>query len=237
MTGDAPREKLLNDPAPKVVGTVHQRQDIDLIIGWGESHPVDILEYRLDCLIPAGTDPSAAMAKVSLPAIITARHPAEGGENNLDEAARLKVLQDHLPLATAADIELQSRHLILEFAPHLRDQNKSLIVSIHDFAQTPSPEMLRDMTAEAVSLGADIVKIATFLNNIADLTRLIDFISENQSTPLSIMGMGPLGPASRLLLAQYGSRLNYGYLSQANAPGQWPADILKSTITRFGPIH
>jgi 3-dehydroquinate dehydratase-1 len=44
------------------------------------------------------------------------------------------------------------------------------------------------------------------------------------------MGMGALGRVSRLLLAQLGSVLNYGYLDQATVPGQWPAARLRELI-------
>jgi 3-dehydroquinate dehydratase-1 len=48
------------------------------------------------------------------------------------------------------------------------------------------------------------------------------------------MGMGPLAPVSRLLCAQCGSVLNYGYLGKtATAPGQWDAAFLKQAIGRL----
>jgi 3-dehydroquinate dehydratase-1 len=47
------------------------------------------------------------------------------------------------------------------------------------------------------------------------------------------MGMGPVGKLSRLVLAKAGSVLNYGYLLEANAPGQWPAWELKSLIDQI----
>ena len=49
------------------------------------------------------------------------------------------------------------------------------------------------------------------------------------------MGMGPLAPASRLLAAQCGSLLNYGYLGTGStAPGQWPARLLKEALAHGG---
>jgi 3-dehydroquinate dehydratase-1 len=44
------------------------------------------------------------------------------------------------------------------------------------------------------------------------------------------MGMGGLGRVSRLTLAKLGSLLNYGFLGEANAPGQWPARQLKDLL-------
>ena len=51
---------------------------------------------------------------------------------------------------------------------------------------------------------------------------------------MSMMGMGELAPASRLLYAQHGSLLNYGYLGEEpTAPGQWPAILLKEAISNI----
>jgi 3-dehydroquinate dehydratase len=45
------------------------------------------------------------------------------------------------------------------------------------------------------------------------------------------MGMGVLAPVSRLLCAQSGSVLNYGFIGQtATAPGQWDSLRLKQSI-------
>ena len=58
----------------------------------------------------------------------------------------------------------------------------------------------------------------------ADLARLADFQLADHGIPVATMGMGPLAPVSRLLCAQCGSVLNYGYLGKTpTAPGQWDA--------------
>jgi 3-dehydroquinate dehydratase-1 len=44
------------------------------------------------------------------------------------------------------------------------------------------------------------------------------------------MGMGGLGRVSRLLLAQLGSVLNYGYIDNATVSGQWSASRLRTII-------
>ena len=47
------------------------------------------------------------------------------------------------------------------------------------------------------------------------------------------MGMGPWGRVSRLVLAKCGSLLNYGYIGESNAPGQWPAARLKEMLSEL----
>jgi len=48
--------------------------------------------------------------------------------------------------------------------------------------------------------------------------------------PLAVMGMGGLGFGSRILFAQCGSVLNYGWLHRPNVPGQWSALELKRLL-------
>ena len=47
------------------------------------------------------------------------------------------------------------------------------------------------------------------------------------------MGMGRFGKVSRLLFAQAGAVLNYGYLDKPNASGQWEATLLKKRIAEL----
>ncbi len=55
--------------------------------------------------------------------------------------------------------------------------------------------------------------------------------------PLAVMGMGAMGPVSRLLYCQLGSCLIYGYLGdQEAAPGQWPTPLIKQALQHMRPI-
>jgi len=66
-----------------------------------------------------------------------------------------------------------------------------------------------------------------------DIASCAEFI-QSIDTPISIMGMGRLAPVSRLLYAQLGSVLNYGYIGDTpTAPGQWSARMLKQAITNL----
>ena len=79
---------------------------------------------------------------------------------------------------------------------------------------------------------------AAKLASPADLVRLADFQLADHGIPVATMGMGPLAPVSRLLCAQCGSLLNYGYLgTTATAPGQWDSGLLKTAISRLVPFR
>ena len=81
--------------------------------------------------------------------------------------------------------------------------------------------------------GADIAKFAFRLDDPADIQAVVGILRADSPLPLAVMGMGPLAPASRLLAAQLGSVLNYGYLgSEPTAPGQWSARLLKEAVNQ-----
>jgi 3-dehydroquinate dehydratase I len=105
--------------------------------------------------------------------------------------------------------------------------------SFHDFAGTPAADDLRRMRDMAFEAGADIVKFAATLHSTADLATLAALLEEPGHPPLSVMGMGKLGRISRLIFAQLGSVLNYGYLDRPTVPGQWKATRLKELIAEL----
>ena len=176
---------------------------------------VDLLEWRADCL-------GGAIPHAKVPWIVTARHPSEGGKNAMSAAARRDILSKLLPQASIVDIEVRS---LASLHPVVRQANESrmpVLASFHDFKKTPSLARLREVIRQAQDQGADAVKIATHTAVPSDVARLLDLFSSTR-LPLAVMGMGPLGMSSRVLLGNCGSVLNYGWLHAPNVPGQWAA--------------
>jgi 3-dehydroquinate dehydratase I len=71
-----------------------------------------------------------------------------------------------------------------------------LILSRHFFTHTPSSDELRDYTVEMFSMGADIVKIASQVNQPSDAAVLLGLYGEFKN--LVSIGMGPLGVITRV---------------------------------------
>lgn len=193
----------------------------------------DVIELRLDTLKLPATEVRAALSGNSVPVLLTARHPAEGGQGSEDAAGRMALLEPLLDLAALVDIELRSAMDMRSLVQKAQGMGVRVIGSFHDFQATPGEEVLRGAINFAQPAGLDAVKLATFLNGPADLNRLITLTSETHRLRLSAMGMGPLGRVSRLVLAKCGSLLNYGYLGESNAPGQWPAPRLKELLAEL----
>ena len=112
-----------------------------------------------------------------------------------------------------------------------------MIVSHHDFARTPEPRELDAIVGRAHSLGADIVKIATMVSDLEDHDRLVDLLRRHRGEALAVIGMGPFGTSLRAYLPCVGSRLTYGYMDQAAAPGQLSAAELVDRLTRDCPPY
>jgi 3-dehydroquinate dehydratase-1 len=217
---------LLLKKQPLVVGALCDPAALDLDIA---STDCDLIELRLDALgAGARVKNFRSRHEIRLPILLTARHPAEGGARERTCAERLELLQSGLATAAAIDVEIRSLDELAPVWSEAGGLGVKRIASFHDFDSTPGLEVLRDKLAAALAAGADVAKFAFHLREARDLAVVSALLRGPAALPLSVMGMGPLAPASRLLAMQLGSCLNYGYLGGApTAPGQWPAGLLR----------
>ena len=183
---------------------------------------VDFLEWRADCL-------GEVMPTAKFPWIVTARHPSEGGKNAMSAAARRDALSKLLPKASIVDIEVRSLASLRSLVREAKESKVVVLASFHDFKKTPALARLRDVIRQAEDQGADAIKIATHAVGPLDVARLLELFSSTR-LPLALMGMGPLGMSSRVLLANCGSVLNYGWIDAPNVHGQWEARELAGVL-------
>ena len=222
--GRRPKKPSLfaGSPAPAVVGIVDSPAALRAA-GRLQRGEVDFLEWRADFL---GT----GIVESKIPWIVTARHPAEGGQNAMSATARREALLELLPAAVLVDVESRSLRGMKEVLTEARKAGVGVIASFHDFQKTPPTSRLEDLVKLACDAGADVLKIATRADSPADVARLLNLL-ENSPLPLAVMGMGRLGIASRVMLAAAGSVLNYGWLHRPNVTGQWSARELRGILT------
>jgi 3-dehydroquinate dehydratase-1 len=214
---------------PKLVAVIASSADLDAALGMKQLP--DLFELRLDCLFPIASSAENKCVRLRAPLIITARHPREGGTGNLSREKRHVLLQRFMPHAQYIDIELRSAHDFKSLLADAKKRRVGRILSYHNFKSTPSSRSLCAKAQQARALGADIFKVATRTDTPAALSRLVDFITnKNSSLPISAMGIGKLGGISRLLLARCGSALNYASLERPNVEGQLSIDLLRSAI-------
>jgi 3-dehydroquinate dehydratase-1 len=222
---------------PEVVGSFGGSGDLSESTAADVGAACDLAEIRLDLLAASGAvDPGQWRHLQAIPLLFTARRKEEGGALALSPAARMELLESALDQAACVDIEVASIDEMADFLKILAARNIPWIASFHDFEKLPDEAALAAAAARAKSAGARVFKVAARMRAPADLARLAEFQLADHGIPVATMGMGPLAPVSRLLCAQCGSVLNYGYLGRTpTAPGQWDAAFLKQAISRLAP--
>lgn len=229
-------KNLLFSSRPLAVGVVADSAALEHFTSLdnaARAHLCDVAELRLDQLQLPAADLRAMLAGNTLPLLLTARHPAEGGQGPEDPVARGGMIEPLLDIATLIDLELRSAVQMQGTIQKARAAGVPVVGSFHDFQATPADEVLRGAVNFAQQAGLDAVKIATYLNTQDDLARLMKLTGETHRLRLSAMGMGPWGRVSRLVLAKCGSLLNYGFIGASNAPGQWPVARLKELLAEL----
>lgn len=215
-----------------VIGTVHSPGSLRaaLKIRPGE---VDFLEIRVDHFAADVAPLLRALPRLRVPLIVTVRHPAEGGMNDLGFARRRDLYARFLPHAAFIDVELRSFAKLSSTVAAARCAGVKVIASSHHFHSTPTPARLQRTIRQARAAGADLCKLAALAQTPSALAALLAPLARPQPLPLSVMAMGRFGKISRLLFAQAGSVLNYGYLDHPNANGQWEARLLKRRLAEL----
>jgi 3-dehydroquinate dehydratase I len=193
--------------------------------------PPDLFELRLDGFERVVDRLEKKLPRVRAPLIITARHPREGGLNELSLSRRGALLSRFLDHARYVDVELRSANALGPLLDLAHQKKLHRIISFHDFNSTPNPRILRVKARAANSYGADIFKVATRTDTPTQLARLLDFMTtEDVGIAVSAMGIGKLGAVSRILLAYCGSALNYVSLGPSQIEGQLSIDVLRSAL-------
>ena len=213
---------------PRVVGVIRSLADLDFAIRMRK--PPDLFELRLDHLVRIIEGLEEKVSRLRVPLIVTARHPQEGGANQLNLRERRNLLSRFLPHARYIDIELRSAAALRLLCKLARKKNVQRIISFHDLKATPDLGGLQVKARRAKSLGADIFKVATRTDTPAQLARLLDFITKkDHDLAVSAMGVGKLGAISRVLLAYRGSALVYGSVAAASEiEGQMSLEQLRA---------
>ncbi|GAB2287369.1 hypothetical protein Dimus_021749 [Dionaea muscipula] len=184
----------------------------------------DVVEIRLDCLktFTPSRDLPLLIKQSPLPTLVTYRPIWEGGQYEGDENKRREALQLAMELgADYIDVELQVAYEFMNQLSIKKPDNCKVIVSSHNFHNTPSVEALGNLLARIQATGADIATIATTALDITDVARIFQIIVHSQIPVIGIV-MGERGLISRLLTPKFGGYLTYGALEAGavSAPGQ-----------------
>lgn len=183
---------------------------------------LDIAEARIDLFTRIESDYVIAQLDrlKNTPTIATIRTQEEGGKWNQPEEERLRLFRAVLTRAGAVDIELNSlaiRDRVIEAA---KAANRCVIISYHNFLTTPDNTFLEDRLQKAKEIGADIVKIATYIRSADDIRTLASLLLSHPLSNLLLLGMGDYGRITRILFPTLGLPMTFAYLDQPTASGQ-----------------
>jgi len=208
----------------------------------------DVIEWRIDHFGAIGdaaavleTGKALRAAVGDLPVIFTRRSAGEGGETiALDDDGVIRLygavgaagLVDFVDFEMSNDPEHVRRVVTDAHRNHVR-----VILSYHNFRDTPGHDFLLKRFLEAERMGGDVAKVAVMPRDRTDVLTLLAATSDAEAKariPLISMSMGPLGAVTRMIGGVFGSSLSFAVGEGASAPGQMPIADLKDVYSIIG---
>ncbi|MFD2924585.1 type I 3-dehydroquinate dehydratase [Halobacillus naozhouensis] len=204
----------------------------------------DLIEWRGDFFEKLDEEAKVmdALLKIKdlageIPILFTIRSVTEGGEPiPLNEEAKVHLLTR---LIETGKIELVDYELHNEsrYIEHLREVTRShdvkLMVSYHNFEQTPPLESLFEKGEQAEQYEADLVKFAVMPDDMKDVLVVLEATHSLDSylrIPVVAISMGGNGSISRMFGWRFGSMITFAVGHQSSAPGQIPLEDLRTVV-------
>ena len=192
----------------------------------------DYAEIRFDFLNPNTVPDALQLIRKDLrKCVCTLRPVSEGGKfagNEKNRISIMKLIAEYNPFLL--DIELNTLTKNKNLRRYLKNTGTGILVSWHNFKQTPSISVLKKKLAQMKKISNN-VKIVTMAKSINDATQVLS-LYKNNDTKLIAFSMGSYGRASRILCLFLGSPYTYVSLGKPVAPGQFSVDEVKSIFTR-----
>jgi 3-dehydroquinate dehydratase-1 len=213
--------------------TVNEAFDL---IAEAEAQHADLIEVRLDSL--TNHDRIAEIPACSkTPLIATNKSLEQHGSFLGRETERQKILMNAANNGyTYVDVDLGTPKKT-ELIHRLHEAGAKVVVSFHDFDQTPPISELVKVLDEEVALGADVCKIITTARTIEDNLTILDFVSEaSKNAKIVCFAMGDLGKPSRFLSPVFGAFFTFASVDEKRktAKGQLTIKEMRSAYQLLG---
>lgn len=187
--------------------------------------------------------------EINLPFLVVNKTPAEGGKFMGTPEARVEFLEEALKRgAEYVDVALDTDPKLIKKLVRAKEARAkgartkgtgskrggakeraakaaaTLILSYHNFKETPPLDELKRLVEDARRKGADMVKVSTFVADVSDNVVLLDLLrwAHSEKISLIVVGMGDKGTITRVIAPLLGSPLYYAPVSDEShtAPGQ-----------------
>jgi len=197
----------------------------------------DIIEIRLDSL--DNPNPAQCVKEINSSLLFTNRPIWEGGLYDGAEDERVQILSKAVQSgADYVDIELQTGKANVQLLlDEIRESNCKVIISWHNFEETPPRDVLEEIFDRQRNSGAHIGKIVTMAHHFTDVLRVLALqeAAHEKNFPLCAFCMGEAGMISRLATLRLGGFMTYAApdSGKTTAPGQLAVSALKEMMQNF----
>lgn len=208
--------KICVSVAPEDVQSISKQADQAFELG------ADYVEIRFDFMKPEQLQLAIDAAKrIKGRAVFTLRSRDQGGKfagSEPDRIMWLHRLAEQKPMLL--DVELHTLQENDELADFLETQKTPVLVSWHDFQETPPSDKIADMLSE-MRVYSNYVKIVTTANSLDDSLRMLKLYETATGLNPIFFAMGEAGVVSRVMCTVVGNApFTYASLEKAVAPGQ-----------------
>jgi len=193
----------------------------------------DLIEVRLDYMEKV-KDLGKLRSITEIPIIATNRPKGEGGLFKGSEKKRICALLSACETGfDYVDLELTASESIEQ----IRDLGARVILSHHNFSDTPSLIRLNDILDEMLKHRPDICKIVGTACTIGDNLSYLELIRLSKGkTSIVSFGMGEAGLLSRILSPLIGGEYTYASTAEGEetAQGQLPIGMMRDIYGMLG---
>ncbi len=180
-----------------------------------------------------------------MPLLFTYRTKAEGGaakaEIAAEEYAAINLHAVGTGLIDLVDMEIRFGKQLAERLQRVAGETGcKILMSSHDFAETPSSEEMKRRYETMEAWGADVLKLAVMPHTIEDVLSLLTMckdVSRAATHPVVAIAMGSLGLESRICGEAFGSAMTFGCLGKSSAPGQMEVEALAQVLRAIHEAH
>lgn len=180
----------------------------------------DLLEWRLD--VTRNADVETILRQAPLPIISTVRSNEQGGRFRGGRAEQLRFLLQAAECGSSyVDWEFRSGEPLPAELSRIRDR---VIVSYHNFGETPADRELESLFEEMAATEAGVVKVVARAQRMEDNLSMLALIRQGQRRGVKVVAfcLGALGRISRVACPLVGGAFTYAALEvgEEAAPGQ-----------------
>ena len=208
--------------------------------------PLDMVEWRIDWYedsesIEKICDVVGELAEILEEKLLlcTFRSKVQGGEKEIAREAYTKMLREiaRQRKADLLDLEVCELEQPASFVEELQKMGTVVVASDHNFAETPSVQIMIEKLLYMKKLGVDIGKLAVMPKNRQDVLNLLEATAtvkeRNPEFPIITMSMGELGMISRIAGQSFGSCVTFAAAGKSSAPGQMPVEDVVMILNKI----